>query len=86
MNWLFAVQPEEKGSGVGRSGNAESCPQPYVGLAAPYSIHVVGYRTSVGTVQEVLLWDIRRNTRQAVPGVVYWWTGLFDNPVSCAGS
>lgn len=24
--------------------------------------------------------------RQAVPGVVYWWTGLFDNPVSSAGS
>lgn len=50
-------------------------------LAAPYSIRVL-----TGQLQGVLPWNTRGNTRQAVPGVVYSWTGLFDNPVSSAGS
>lgn len=85
MNWLFEMQAEEKGSGVGQSGNAKSCLQPYLSFGSTI-LHPCGKRTAAVTVQEVLLWDIRGNTRQAVPGVVYWWTGLFDNPVSCAGS
>lgn len=40
---MFAMQPEEKGSSVGQSGNAKSgkaCSPTWVS-AAPYSIHVV---------------------------------------------
>lgn len=62
MNWLFAMQPEEKGSSVGQSGNAESCLQPYLGFSSTTQ-HPCGYRTAAGTVQEVLPWVMRRNTR-----------------------